>query len=269
MNLSVLLIVIGVVVILLGAITLKYPNLEWKLSIRRMLYMRKGEPTSFYYTMQKIGAVFSIIMGVIIILHGIGRISADKGIGGNADKNGFIVYINNEEIHLPCQYEDIAAIGFELCQGEKVGKISSNGRERIKVVNSNGQVMEIYLINRTGSDVSYDKCEVHGFSVDYKTQTYDISYGDGGNPINGNYTAGIVSTEVEEGPRIKLKNGFSSTMSKEEVEKILGKGQLGVTGDSSKYFGVFSGVEAADITVYYGGIMGNDEISSINIECFK
>lgn len=270
MGFTIALIVIGIVVILLGVLTLKFPDWEWKLSISRMLYLRNGEPTQLYYTMQKLGAVFSIIMGIIFIICGIGRGLSEAGITGESDeKIGFVVYIDNQEIRLPCDYEDIAAIGFTPCKGEEMGYLDSNDREHIEVENSKGKIMKIYIINRTGQRLPAEECEVYGLKAEYKTQTYEFIFDDADDLVTGNYQSSVGYTDVNDGPSIELENGFSNNLSGDEAEKILGKGNIGITGKYKNYYGVFSGSQSADLTVGYGGLKGDDEITFITIECFK
>jgi len=62
----------GIVLIGVGIFTYKHPDILWKMSLSRRWYLKGGEPTELYYSSRRMGAVFYIIFGIIIIVVGIG-----------------------------------------------------------------------------------------------------------------------------------------------------------------------------------------------------
>ena len=266
-NIFIALIFLGIIFVISGVITLHYPDWEWKWSLKRMLFVGDGEPTELYYRLQKISAVINIVGGIVIIFIGAGRIISHNITGGKQEeKKGFTVYVDRQEISLPCTYEDIQNIDFKLCKGEKLENILPNDQKSIMVSNSDGEIIKIYFRNTTQEEKPMEECAVYKRYAQYSVQTYEFMYDNPEDLVNGNYYTLIGSTDVDEGPYIELDNGFSSECSGDRATEILGKGSTGVSG-KYKIYTLQDGQVCVNLTVGYGGLSWDDEISFITIEC--
>lgn len=88
-----LFIIIGMVLIGLGIVIHKYPDFMWEFSFERHWYVKGGEPTEHYYTVQRLRSVTNIIIGVLMIIVCISMIATDV--------KGYVVELDGKELKIP------------------------------------------------------------------------------------------------------------------------------------------------------------------------
>lgn len=248
---------LGVFFFVMGLITLKYPDWGFKYSLSRMLYLKNGEPTEFYYTTAKISAVIYLIAGAGLFIWAV--------VSGISHKDGFTIYVDKQEINLPCNYDDFADIGFTLCDGEDLNAQMTQDEKTIRLKNSKGKIIKVTFKNIDGTATTIGECEIYRVSASYQTQNFEATY-NGGDPLNSSsYYVTYATTDVDEGPEISLPNGFNTGMNKNSVNTALGSDNYtGNLGTSNAYL-IKQGFEHATVRVNFNSY--GTEISSVSIEC--
>ncbi len=198
-SIMIIFIVFGIIMTVIGIVNLKKPDLGWNLSLSRILNVKGGKPTKFYYASTKISAVFFLILGPLLAVAG----SVDLIWGYNAT---YDIMIDGNEIGIPCAYAELETLGYQLETDEK-SKILSAGdvSSSVAVTNSEGDKMLIVIENRDNIDKTKAECDV--VSV-YVTKS--------------------------KGPDIQLSNGVTFGMSESKVHSVMGTPERG-TGSSSAY----------------------------------
>ena len=252
--------IIGALSIVIGIITLKFPEWGWKFSLKRYLYVENGEPSPFYYAMAKIGGVLTIIIGVVFIVMGFGRIISEK--------KGFTIYIDNQEISLPCSYEDFEAIGFTACEAGDLNVQISDKDITIKLKNSKGQFIKVTFKNPDGVPKNLTDSQIYGVSATYQTKSFETSFtGDDPTDMNS-YDIVETVTDVDPGPMICLPNGFDTSMNKTSTLSAMGDGGNSFFG-TSKTFSVKQHSEIASVQVNFTSDGTNITYVSIDRIAYK
>ncbi|MBE5946841.1 MAG: hypothetical protein E7259_07875 [Lachnospiraceae bacterium] len=252
--------IIGALSIVVGIITLRFPEWGWKLSLKRYLYVENGEPSPFYYAMAKIGGVLTIIIGVVLIIMGFGRIISEK--------KGFIISIDNQEISLPCAYEDFESIGFTACEAGDLNVQISDKDITIKLKNSKGQYIKVTFKNPDGVARPLTDSQIYGVSATYQTKSFETSFtGDDPTDMNS-YDIVETVTDVDPGPMICLPNGFDTSMNKTSTLSAMGDGGNSFFG-TSKTFSVKQHSEIASVQVNFTSDGTNITYVSIDRIAYK
>ncbi len=267
-----LILIAGVLIVFAGVVTLKYPELGWKYSLKRMLYLKGGEPTDFYKDMVKMGGVMSIIIGGVIIL-GVGIFYwTNYGPGGKADLDGIVVEINDEELVLPCTYDDIKELGFLAVDEKDLTDISANKELSVKLKNSNNQYLTVTFINTEMETKTATECKIYEIRAEYKVTTYDYSaitsYSEDDilNASYGYYNyINETWTDADQGPKISLYNGFSTNNSMESNQKAVGDSSFGMRGHTD--ISIKQGVNRGLLYASYGGNSGK-ELAYVSIKVY-
>ena len=229
-----LLIFIGIVLIGLGIVIHKYPNFMWEFSFERRWYVKGGEPTEHYYTVQRIRAVTNIIIGVIMILVCISMIATDV--------KGYVVELDGKELKIPCTYSDMEELGYHIDSTEEIKTIRATTKN-IKnfatyiVTNNEGKEIKITFENRDEIDKPATECDLVAIYV-----------------------------TSENGPKITLPNGVNSKMSRKEVKEKMGKGTTRGVGGSASEYRVSVNFNTYRINIVYEGGFTNNKIESIRVE---
>ncbi len=163
---NVMLFVLGLICVAAGILALRFPDLEWKLSLSRMMYVKDGKPTPFYYAVQRAGAVLGIFFGGILIIVSIGMLFT--GI------RGYVLKVDGNKLKIPCTYEDVQELGFLLDEGKEertLGSSAGSGRVQATytVRNAEGKEMEITFENRAEEELVVTECTVVGISSNAAT----------------------------------------------------------------------------------------------------
>lgn len=177
----------GIIFAITGFVMYKFPDLDWILSLKRALYVKDGQPTEFYYSMQKFWAIAFMILGPVLSIAG----TVDL-IWGNSTTYDFL--IDGKELSIPCDYDELKAIGYRMDSAEE-GKILKAGDSSYmhRAVDENGKVIVIALKNRSSKDRTKAECDV-------------IS----------------VYVKEENGPELRLHNGLTFGSDNSEIRKLLG-----------------------------------------------
>lgn len=225
-----MMIFLGIVLIAIGFIILKFPDFEWKLSISRRLFLRGGEPTELYYSCQRISAIVYIIFGFLLVIWSITS-SIDYS-------KGYELKIDNQDISLPCSYSDIEAIGFKLSPDEKTktigGPNDKNETHTFDVKNDAGKQFKISLKNESDESKPVTECTVVGICV---------------------YT--------EEGPVVELHNGVRNTMKQAQIEEKMGNSYQVMPSGTSKKYKYNKNFKYFDIIIAYGNNSASYDYTNI------
>lgn len=229
-----LFIIIGIVMIGLGIVIHKYPDFMWEFSFDRRWYVKGGEPTEHYYTVQRIRAVTNIIIGVIMILVCISMIVTDT--------KGYVVELDGKELKIPCTYSDMEELGYYIDSSEEIKTISATTKN-IKnyttyiVSNTEGKEIKVTFENRDETDKLATECDLVAIYV-----------------------------TTEKGPKIALPNGINSKMSRNDVKEKMGKGTTRGVGGSASEYRVSVNFNTYKINIVYEGGFMNEKIESIRVE---
>ena len=229
-----LLIVMGIIMIVVGVFIFKNPGIMWELSLARRWYLKGGEPTELYYTNQKMGAVFDILLGVAMIILSISMsVTAVKG---------YVVEIDGSKFRMPGSYTELEALGYQIDSAEEI-KVLDATTKNIKngatytVKNAKGKEIKVRFENRGEADKPATECEIIAITV-----------------------------SSENGPQIKLPNGVKLGMSEEDVKSVMGRGTpKGVGGSAREYFEKVN-FDSYKINIVYDGNFMNKKVTSIRVE---
>ena len=163
---NLMLCVLGVVCIASGIVALKFPDLEWKLNLTRAFFVKGGEPSEFYYTMQRAGAVLGIFFGAILMIVSLSLMAS--GI------RGYVVKVDGEKLKIPCTYEEVQALGYWIDPSVTVKVLGAyNGSVKNQVAytvkNAAGKEMEITFENREAEELPATECTVVGIASNAAT----------------------------------------------------------------------------------------------------
>lgn len=224
----------GIVLIGIGIFRHIYPDAMWNLSLSRRWYVKGGEPTEFYYTNQKIGAVLEIIIGVALIICSISM--------SVTEIRGYVVNIDGQELKIPCLYSDIEALGYQIDSAEEIKTLKATNKNiknsaTYMVKNAEGKEFKVTFENRGTVDKVVTECELIAISV-----------------------------EVEKGPKIILPNGVKSGMSESEIKSIMGKGTPRGVGASAAEYRTKVNFNSYKVNIVYNGDFMNRKAKSIRIE---
>lgn len=267
-----LILIAGVLIVLAGVITLRYPELGWKYSLKRMLYLKGGEPTDFYKDMVKTSGVMSIVIGGVIIL-GVGIFYwTNYGPGGKADLDGIVVEINDKEMVLPCTYDDIKELGFLAVNESDLTEISADREKSVKVKNSKNEYLTVVFINTDVDTKDATECKIYEIKAEYPVTVFDYS----SIPdytideiTSGSYSYSSyineTQTDANRGPKISLYNGFSTNNSMESNQKAVGDSSFGMRGHTD--ISIKQGVNRGLLHASYGGNSGK-ELAYVSIKVY-
>ncbi len=229
-----LFIFLGIVLVGLGIFVYKNPDIFWKYSLSRRWFLKGGEPTEFYYSTQKIGAVFYVLFGIVMI---IGSISMSV-----TEAKGYVVEIDGSELKIPCVYSDVEALGYHIDASETIDTLRATNKNlknsvSYVVKNAEGKEITIMFENRGSADKVATDCELVAITV-----------------------------RDENGPKIKLPNGVKSGMSERDIESIMGKGTpKGIAGSAAE-FRTSVNFDSYKVNVVYDGNFMNKKAISIRVE---
>jgi len=229
-----LFIMIGIIMIVGGFFVYKHPDIMWKLSLARRWYLKGGEPTELYYSSRRLGAVFYIIFGIVMII-----LSISMSV---TEARGYVVEIDGEELKIPCTYADMEALGYQIDPAEEIRTLratGSNNKESSTYIvrNAEGKEIKITFENRGDEDRIATECELIAIYV-----------------------------SKENGPEIVLPNGVRIGMTESEIKSIMGKGTpRGVASSAAEYMETVS-FDTYKINVVYEGSFMRGKIISIRVE---
>ena len=229
-----LFIMIGIIMIVGGFFLYKHPDIMWKLSLARRWYLKDGEPTELYYSSRRLGAVFYIIFGIVMII-----LSISMSV---TEARGYVLEIDGEELKIPCTYADMEALGYQIDPAEEIRTLratGSNNKESSTYIvrNAEGKEIKITIENRGDEDRIATECELIAIYV-----------------------------SKENGPRIELPNGVRIGMTESEIKSIMGKGTpRGVASSAAEYMETVS-FDTYKINVVYEGSFMSGKIISIRVE---
>ena len=90
---AVMLFLIGIILVAVGVVGIKAPMVAWKLWIARILLVKNGEPTDFYYWLQKKLGWMSVVLGICVMIAG--------GIQLKAIMERLTITLDGKEVALP------------------------------------------------------------------------------------------------------------------------------------------------------------------------
>lgn len=229
-----LFIIIGMVLIGLGIVIHKYPDFMWEFSFERRWYVKGGEPTEHYYTVQRLRSVTNIIIGVLMIIVCISMIATDV--------KGYVVELDGKELKIPCTYSEIEELGYHIDSTEEIKTIRATTKN-IKnyatyiVTNTEGKEIKVTFENRDETDKLASECDLVAVYVTTKN-----------------------------GPKITLPNGVNSKMSRNDVKEKMGRGTARGVGGSASEYRVSVNFNTYKVNIVYEGGFMNEKISSIRVE---
>lgn len=158
-GLYVMLAMAGIFCVVMGVVTLKFPMLAWKLNWSRRMYVKGGEPTEEYFASRRISGVIAVLVGIFFTLGGI--CSLITGL------RGFVVKVDGEKLSLPCTYEDITDLGYQIDASEEIKTLKASTEKDTDSVtyiarNGEGKEMEITFANRGAGDALATDCVLIG-----------------------------------------------------------------------------------------------------------
>ncbi len=59
--------VCGIILVILGFVLIFKPTVAWK--IQSSLFVKKGEPTRFYYIVARVTGVVAVAVGIIVMIY--------------------------------------------------------------------------------------------------------------------------------------------------------------------------------------------------------
>lgn len=233
MEISGLLLLVGMVLMGYGIILFKFPDLEWNLSLARRWYLKGGEPTDTYYTHQRISAAVNVIVGVLVIIVSISMIGTQI--------KGYVVKIDREELKIPCTYSDMEALGYHIDSSEEIKVLRATTKNdknsaTYTVMNAEGKEIKITFENRGETDKLATECELVAIKV-----------------------------EAENGPHLSLPNGVKLGMSRDDVRDIMGKGTT-MGGLNSEQYRESVNFDSYKINIVYTDGFMNRKVESIRVE---
>lgn len=284
-----ILVFMAVLLGIIGFLSYRHYKFMWTWSRERRLYTDSVVPTARFVKRRKIEGVIILTLATVFLVVGIVLVIMSR-VEFKA------LTIEGNEISLPCTYEDIQAMGYELEEGQEIVEIrgtdnsyNRNGKDYY-VVNDKGQKFQIRFENSEPEDKVATECKIYKMTFEYAAPKnvyqdtldnyYSYSYNlqtamglsqEEINQIMEDYRER--ASEFEENnkpmnsPSITLRNGVSSGMSEARVASIMGNGEgLGFTTayyDKQRRYYMSCGEDTILVTISY---VTKDKIASITLE---
>lgn len=226
---AIVLMVIGIIVIAIGIIGIKAPMVAWKLWIARLLFVKNGEPTDFYYWVQKkLGWMF-VVLGICVMIAG--------GLQLKATFDKLTVTLDGKEVTLPCKYEDFEEIGYKLIDDD-LGEIKGEGLTMETLCDENGKEIWIIIENPKKQPQDYKVCTVTAISL-YNENTPVVG-------VEGIFDTSMSKDEIKTACRGMLEENFKGDYYRIDMSKSFEKYYINISYDKSGEDGIIESVH-----IYY------------------
>ncbi len=226
---AVMLFLIGIILVAVGVVGIKAPMVAWKLWIARILLVKNGEPTDFYYWLQKKLGWLSVVLGICVMIAG--------GIQLKAIMERLTITLDGKEVALPCKYEDFEKIGYKLVDEDDKDEIRGEGVRYCVLSEENGKEIVIIVENDKKQPRDMEDCEIVSISVD-----------------------------MDNAPVVGVEDMFDTTMNKDEIIDICaGMADKNLKGDVIE-IDMSNAFEDYFVNIYYDKSGENGIIESIIIK---